>query len=96
MIRANRTRKTISKATPTISTSPSPLSSAGATTTNLSAASNVDSDVTAVSGSRQLYAEDAQIGDEFISLTFMESDSDDDSDEDEEEEEEDGDNNTEA
>lgn len=81
VIRANRTRKTISKSTAT------PSSSSGAVTTANppGAGSDVDSDATAGTPAvRQLYAEDAQLGDEYISLTFMESESEDESDEDEE------------
>ena len=44
---------------------------------------------TAGTAVRQVYAEDAQLGDEFISLTFMESESENESDEDDEEDDDD-------
>lgn len=60
-------------------------------------ASSVESEAAARSGgassSRQITAEDAQLGDEFISLTFRESESEEDNsgEDDEEEEDEDDD-----
>ena len=85
VIRANRTRKLISKSPAT----PSSSSDASTTANPAGADSSVDSDATAGTAVRQVYAEDAQLGDEFISLTFMESESENESDEDDEEDDDD-------
>ncbi|CAL1715016.1 unnamed protein product [Somion occarium] len=92
VIRASRTRKTA--AVPPASSPSSGTGTPHGSTNPSAAASDVDSGDTtganSVSGSHQVYAEDAQLGDEYISLTFHESESDsdensvDDEDEDEE------------
>ncbi|KAJ7108869.1 hypothetical protein C8R43DRAFT_1043778 [Mycena crocata] len=82
VIRANRTRK-IPEAAPA-SVAPTPTPTAGPSS-SLSAAAAADSSAHPVS------AEDAQLGDEFISLTFNESESSDEDEEDDASEEEDDD-----
>ncbi|KAI0731310.1 hypothetical protein C8Q76DRAFT_718438 [Earliella scabrosa] len=82
VIRANRNRK-------------APVSTTGSTagpsgSVSSSAGSEVAVGTDGASSSRQITAEDGQLGDEFISLTFHESESED-SDDDEEDEDEDGD-----
>ncbi|KAI0705149.1 hypothetical protein BC835DRAFT_1261399 [Cytidiella melzeri] len=72
VIRANRTRPKLDAANPF-------------TKVEIAATDATNSESADVESAGRLYAEDAQLGDEFISLTFHESDS-----EDEEEEEEEG------
>ena len=93
VIRANRNRKAVPPASSSASSSaPSPV-----TGSSSGMASSVESEAAARSGgassSRQITAEDAQLGDEFISLTFRESESEEDNsgEDDEEEEDEDDD-----
>jgi hypothetical protein len=57
--------------------------------------SGADLDTSAGAGSRTLTAEDAQLGDEFISLTFHESEIEEDEEEDDEDEESEGEEQTE-
>ncbi|PIL25108.1 hypothetical protein GSI_12997 [Ganoderma sinense ZZ0214-1] len=93
VIRANRNRKAAappssSSAASTGFGTASVLSSGTPSSAGSEAAAGSDS----ASSSRQVTAEDAQLGDEFISLTFHESESEeDDSEEDEEEDEDDED-----
>ncbi|KAJ6534626.1 hypothetical protein DFH09DRAFT_992991 [Mycena vulgaris] len=82
VIRANRTRKP-APAAPNANPTPTPTPTAGSTAPSLSGAAVTDSSAPPVS------AEDAQLGDEFISLTFNESESSDDDEDEEESEEED-------
>ena len=79
VIRANRNRK--AAVPPSASTSASVSSNGTASSATSEAAAETDG----ASSSRQLTAEDGQLGDEFISLTFHESESE----EDDEEEDED-------
>ncbi|KAF9530490.1 hypothetical protein CPB83DRAFT_851019 [Crepidotus variabilis] len=75
VIRANRTRKTGGGATTLSTSTKTPTSSA-----QMDLTADTDSQ-----GAPMLTAEDGQLGDDFISLTFRESDSDEDQDDDEEE-----------
>lgn len=81
VIRANRNRKA--------PVSNSGLATAGTSTANLSAGPEAAVETDGASSSRQITAEDGQLGDEFISLTFHESESDESDDEDEDEDEDD-------
>ena len=83
VIRANRNRK--AAVPPSASTSASVSSNGTASSATSEAAAETDG----ASSSRQLTAEDGQLGDEFISLTFHESESEDDEEEDEDVEDED-------
>ncbi|EIW58789.1 uncharacterized protein TRAVEDRAFT_47931 [Trametes versicolor FP-101664 SS1] len=93
VIRANRGRKAPSSTVqPPASTSTGSSSTATPSTAGSSSAnSDTVDDTHSASSSRQITAEDGQLGDEFISLTFHESESEesDDDEEDEEEEEDD-------
>ena len=91
VIRANRNRKTASSATTT--TAISSIDSRG--TRDNSESSAAESHAASGAGGsavpqHQVSAEDAQMGDEFISLTFHESESEESDDDEEEEENEDG------
>ncbi|KAI0629145.1 hypothetical protein C8Q77DRAFT_1142373 [Trametes polyzona] len=85
VIRANRNRK--APLSTAASASSGTSSTAQASTTGSSSATESAGDTNGVSSSRQVTAEDGQLGDEFISLTFHESESEE-SEEDEEDEEE--------
>ena len=91
VIRANRNRKAAARP-PSSSSSSAPGPASGSSS---GTASSVGSEAAArsdsASSSRQVTAEDAQLGDEFISLTFHESESEEDDSEEDEDEEEDGD-----
>ncbi|KAL7280875.1 hypothetical protein ACG7TL_005819 [Trametes sanguinea] len=95
VIRANRKRK---QAPPSTSANPPASSSTsaeasssgqGSEAASSSAVSDSADGTHGASSSRQVTAEDGQLGDEFISLTFHESESEESEDEDESEEEED-------
>lgn len=82
VIRANRNRKAATSAG-------SKDASAGQTSPRAAASVSPNSATADASSSHPVTAEEAQLGDEFISLTFHESGSDDDSDEDEDDESDD-------
>ncbi|KAI0766595.1 hypothetical protein BD413DRAFT_480613 [Trametes elegans] len=90
VIRANRGRKPVSSsaAGPAASTSAGPPSSAhGSKAASSSAVSDSADGTHGASSSHRITAEDGQLGDEFISLTFHESESEESEDEDEEDDE---------
>jgi len=91
VIRANRNRKPAVTASTSASATASSTNLAGSSASQSAMPStSVQSDASAdASSSRTVTAEDAELGDEFISLTFHESESDDDSDDDDEDEEDD-------
>lgn len=82
VIRANRNRKPAPSA-------PSTSSTIGQSSTSTSAEPSADVRTNHAISSQLVAAEDAQLGDEFISLTFNESDSEDDEDEEDEDASED-------
>lgn len=79
VIRANRNRK---PAATTFSAKATTISTASTS----SGESSADAGTDHATSSQPIMADDAQLGDDFISLTFLESDSDSDDDEDEDEE----------
>lgn len=100
VIRANRTRKAAATATaatassastnnstsPTLAEASMPLATAGGGSDGIANDTSSQGDVT-----HKMTAENAQLGDEYISLTFNESESSDDEEEDDSNEEEEGD-----
>ncbi|OBZ73856.1 Zinc finger CCCH domain-containing protein 3 [Grifola frondosa] len=92
VIRANRNRKAAAPAaapTDTSTIAPRYYGQSVAAANTSAAHSDAGNETDSASSSRPVTAEDAQIGDEFISLTFNESESEDDESEDEEDEEQD-------